>query len=276
MSKTRFGLSPAAVFLGGWVLVFSVSGLARPYAGVTGLAAAADSAATAATNPAGATRFHEFAAKLEIIGVQSESEWRGRIGDDGPELASDDSTTVLVPSGYLIQPINESLAFSFTLLGFGYSDDFGDWPGRYFIESYDSLSVSAFPSLAWRINDQWSVAGSLALSYASFNQERAVANLFDPEFGDGRSELETDGFDVGFGLSTLYEWSERTRFGLVYQSELDPTQDGEAKFRNLGPNTEAVLDRAGFLGADVEVKSRSPQGVLAGVYHSLRMTMHSP
>ncbi|MEP4149126.1 MAG: outer membrane protein transport protein [Halioglobus sp.] len=239
----------------------------RPYAGVSGLAAAADSAATAGTNPAGAMRFGEFAAKVELIAVQSESEWEGRIGEEGERVTSDDSTTILVPSGYLIKPINDSFAFTFTMLGFGYSDDFGDWPGRYFIESYDSLSVSAFPSLAYRINERWSIAGSLALSYASFNQQRAVANVFDPGYTDGSSELETDGFDVGFGFSTLYEWSDRTRLGLVYQSEIDPTQDGEAKFRNLGPNTEAVLDKSGFLGADVEVKSRSPQGVLAGVYH---------
>lgn len=240
---------------------------ARPYAGVSGLAASADSAATAGTNPAGAMRFDEFAAKVELIAVQSESEWEGRIGEEGERVTSEDSTTILVPSGYLIKPISDKLAFSFTMLGFGYSDDFGNWPGQYFIESYDSLSVSAFPSLAYRINERWSIAGSLALSYASFNQQRAVANVLDPGYADGSSELETDGFDVGFGLSTLYEWSDRTRLGLVYQSEIDPTQDGEAKFRGLGPNTEAVLDKSGFLGADVEVKSRSPQGVLAGLYH---------
>ena len=27
-------------------------------------------------------------------------------------------------------------------------------PGRYFIKSYDSVNISAFPSLAYRINDQ--------------------------------------------------------------------------------------------------------------------------
>jgi long-chain fatty acid transport protein len=234
---------------------------------VSGLAAAADSAATAGTNPAGAARFDEFAAKLELITVHSESEWKGKIGDNGQEITSEDSTTILVPSGYLIKPLSDDFTFSFTLLGFGYSDDFGDWPGRYFIESYESFSVSAFPSIAYRLNERWSIAGSLALNYASFEQERAIVNVFDPGFGDGSSMLETDGFDVGFGLSTLYQLSDRTRFGLVYQSEIDPTQDGEAKFRDLGPNTEMALEKIGLLGADVEIKSRSPQVVLAGVYH---------
>ena len=240
---------------------------ARPYAGVSGLAASADSAATAGANPAGITRFSDPTYKVELVLVQRESEWEGRLGEAGNKVISDDSTTIVVPSGYMVRPINEDFTFGFTLLGFGYSDDFGDWPGRYFIESYDSVSVSAYPSLAYRINERWSVAASLALTYASFTQERAVANVFDPGYGDGSSELETDGVDVGFGLSALYELSDRTRLGLVYNSKIDPTQDGKAKFRGLGPNTEKVLDQAGFLGADVEVKSTSPQSLLGGIYH---------
>jgi long-chain fatty acid transport protein len=114
---------------------------ARPYAGVSGLAASADSAATAGTNPAGITRLSDPAYKVELVLVQSESEWEGRLSETEREVSSDDSTTIVVPSGYLVRPINEDFAFGFTMLGFGYSDDFGDWPGRYFIESYDSLSI---------------------------------------------------------------------------------------------------------------------------------------
>jgi long-chain fatty acid transport protein len=260
-----FGVAVTA--LSASALIMSAGTQARPYAGISGLAASADSATTAGTNPAGIARFDEPAYKVELVLVQSESEWEGRLGEDERETSSDNSSTIVVPSVYIVYPINDDFSFGFTVLGFGYSDDFGDWPGRYFVDSYESLSISAYPSLAYRINDRWSVAGSLSLTYASFTQERAVANVLDPGYEDGRSELETDGLDVGFGLSTLYQLSDRTRLGLAYNSEIDPTQDGEAKFRGLGPNTEQVLDEAGFLGADVEVKSTSPQSVLAGIYH---------
>jgi long-chain fatty acid transport protein len=173
----------------------------------------------------------------------------------------------VIPRIFYIPPISDRFSASFTILGAGFSDDLGDWPGRYFIESYDSVLISAFPSLAYRINDQWSVAGSLALSYSSFEQKRAVRNIFDPGFGDGKSELETDGFAVGFGLSTLYQSSDRTRWGLTYQSEIEPDQDGDSDFSNLGPNTEAAMQRLGIIGADINVESTSPQSVLAGVYH---------
>ena len=199
--------------------------------------------------------------------MQSESTWDGQVGDGTQTVRSDNSSTLVVPAGYLVQPINDKFAFSFTMLGVGFSDDFGDWPGRYFIESYESLSISAFPSLAYRVSDRWSVAASAAITYARFEQDRAIANVFDPGVGDGSSNLEADGVDIGFGLSTLYELSDQTRVGLLYQSEIDPTQDGKAKFENIGPNTEAVLDRLGLIGADLEVKSTSPQSLLAGIYH---------
>jgi long-chain fatty acid transport protein len=189
------------------------------------------------------------------------------LGENGPRFDSEESSETVVPSGYGVWPINESLSASFTILGMGFSDDFGDWPGRYFIESYDSLNVSAFPSLAYRVNDKLSLAGSLALTYASFDQERAIANLFDPGMEDGSAELETDGLDVGFGLSMFYEVSDSTRWGVSYNSESDPTLEGKVKYKGLGPETGAILEQAGIAGADVEVRSVTPQSVLVGAYH---------
>ncbi len=249
------------------VLASANTALARPYAGFTGMAAAADSAATAATNPAGATRFDEQVMKVELISIFMESTWDGEINGGETTFQSDDSMEMYVPSGYMVRPINDEFSFSFTILGSGMSDDLGDWIGKYFIESYEAINISAFPSISYKINDRLSIAGSLSLTYAVFNQERAIANTLDPGFADGSSELETDGFDAGFGLSTLYQLSENTRLGLSYFSEIDPSLDGKSKFKNLGPNTEAFLTEQGLIGADVEVKSRTPQSIIAGLYH---------
>jgi long-chain fatty acid transport protein len=241
--------------------------IARPYPGLSGLAASADSAETAATNPAGIIRFDKRAMEVELMWFKSDSEWESEFSDSGDQFNSKDSGDTLVPRVFYIQPINDRFSASFTILGAGISDDLGDWPGRYFIKKYDSVLISAFPSLAYRINDQWSIAGSLALSYSSYDQTRAVRNIFDPGFGDGKSELETDSFEVGFGLSTLYQSSDRTRWGITYQSEIEPDQDGDSDFSGLGPNTKAVMEDLGIIGADINVESTSPQSVLAGMYH---------
>jgi len=240
---------------------------ARPYPLGTGMAASADSAQTASSNPAGISRFPRRAVDADVLWLTSESEWESEFSGTGTRSNSNNSSDTVVPRFAIIQPINDRFSTSFTFLGTGFSDDLGDWPGRYFIESYDSVFISAFPSLAYRVDDRWSVAASAAVTYSSFEQRRAVRNIFDPGVGDGRSTLEADSVEVGFGLSMLYQSSERTRWGLTYRSEINPSRDADNELSGLGPNTEMAMQRLGLLDADLTIGSTSPESMLAGVYH---------
>ena len=266
MSRCRLA---CVLVLSALVLFVLASGVshARPYPLGTGLAASADSAQTAGSNPAGISRFTRRAVDADLLWLTSESEWQSEFSGTGTRSSSTSSSDTVVPRFAIIQPINERFRASLTFLGTGISDDLGDWPGRYFIESYDSVFVSAFPSLAYRIDDQWSAAVSAAITYSSFEQQRAVRNVFDPGFGDGRSKLEADSLEVGFGLSTLYQSSERTRWGLAYRSEINPSRDADNELSALGPNTERAMQRLGILDADLTIKSTSPESIVAGVYH---------
>jgi long-chain fatty acid transport protein len=249
------------------LIATSEAARARPYPGLTGLAATADSAQTAATNPAGITRFTDRAAEIEIMWLSSESDWESQFSRRDQEFNSKDSSDIVVPRIFYLQPISDNFSASFTTLGAGFSDDLGEWPGRYFIKSYNSVQISAFPSLAYRIDEQWSVAASIAISYSSYEQERAVLNLFDPNVGDGLSKTEADGIELGFGLSALYQQSAQTRWGLTYQSEINQSQDVDNELSGLGPNTAAAMRRLGILDVDLKVESTSPQSILAGLYH---------
>ncbi len=231
------------------------------------MAASADSAITASSNPAGITRFSSRAIDAEVLLFTSESEWESEFTNTGRRFDSKDSGETVVPRFAIVQPINDRFSTSFTFLGTGFSDDLGDWPGRYFIEKYDSIYVSAFPSLAYRIDSQWSVAASAAITYSSFEQERAVLNLFDPGFGDGRSKIEADSVEVGFGLSTLYQSSSRTRWGLTYKSEINPSRDADNDLTGLGPRTEAAMRRLNLLDRDLTIESTSPASMVGGMYH---------
>jgi long-chain fatty acid transport protein len=240
--------------------------LARPYPAQTGLAAAADGAFVAGSNPAALTRFDSRNLRLEVITAYSENTWEGNLGN-GASFESDDDSTIVIPSSSLVLPLNEKWYFGFTLVGMGFSEDYGDdWPGRYFIEEYSLISISAFPSIAYKVSDQWSVAVSAAISYTSFEQERAVLNV-DPGYEDGALEIDADGFSGAFSLSALYEHTAMTRFGFVYRSENESELDGDADFKGLSPTTESILDSAGLLGASIDVDSRSPQSFNAGLYH---------
>jgi long-chain fatty acid transport protein len=240
---------------------------ARPYPLGTGMAASADGAQTASANPAGISRFSQRTAEVDVLWFSSESRWESEFSDTGTQSNSRSSGNTVIPRFAIIQPINDRFTTSFTFLGTGFSDDLGDWPGRYFIQSYDSIFVSAFPSVAYRIDDRWSVAASAAFTYSRFEQERAVRNIFDPGFGDGRSKLKADSVEVGFGLSMLYQSSERTRWGLTYGSEINPSRTADNQLSGLGPNTERAMQRLGILDADLSIESTSPATMLAGVYH---------
>lgn len=249
------------------MMIISASAQARPYAGISGMAATADSADTAGNNPAGMSRFDKWAFSGEAILITSDSEWESSFSNIDGKRTSFDSSENFVPRFAYVQPINDSWSFGFTFLGAAFDEDFGNWAGRYFIVSYESILVSAFPSLAYEINDQWSVAGSVAVSYSSFEQERAVRNIFDEGFGDGKSEIETDSVEYGWGASTLYQLNDQTRFGLTYQSRIDQEQEGDNKFSNLGPVTGAVVDRLGLDGQDVTVEGYRPESIVLGMYH---------
>ena len=255
-------------------LMLALSGVAiakGPHPVLTGLAAAADDASVAGGNPAGMTRFDERVSRVEVYAFLPDNTWEGQLGNGATFRLKEDDSTV-IPSGNMVIPFRDNYWFGFTILGSGFSEDFGaTWPGRYFIQDYDLLYISAFPSIATKINDQWSIAGSLAITYTSYEQNKAVVNIDDP-LNDGGLNIDTDGFTVGFALSALYEASERTRYGFSYRSELDPELDGNANFSNLTDATEAILDAAGLLGANVDVKSRQPQSILAGLYHEFEDT----
>ena len=249
------------------LLVASPALAGGPYPAISGISAAADDASVAGTNPAAMTRFDERKMKFEVLGFYSDNTWEGQVGEDGREFKSQDSNTTVVPSANMIMPVRDNLWFGWTVLGSGYSDDYEDgWPGRYFIEEYDMLYISAFPSLAMKVNEKFSVAARLSITYTSYEQIKAVPNL-DPGYDDGTLTIDADGWSVGWALSGLYEFSDITRVGFSYRSKIDPELDGKAKFTGLGPITETILDAAGLLNAGIDISSAQPQSFVGGFYH---------
>jgi long-chain fatty acid transport protein len=249
------------------LLLASEIALARPKPLLSGQSAAADSASTASTNPAGMTRFDESQYRLDVYYLDSDSTWENDFGSTGFSSSSKTTSETLVPNGALIKPLSEDWYFSFSMLGYSISDDYGDdWVGKYLITEYSLLYVSAFPSIAYKVNDKWSIAASLAGNYTSFEQKKKVNNL-EPGSKDGNLEIDADGYTIGYGFSTLYEFSEHTRLGFNYQSKLEPSLDGDTDFSGLDPTTEGVFDQLGLLNASIDVDTRSPQRANIGIYH---------
>jgi len=120
-----------------------------------------------------------------------------------------------------------------------------DWTGRYLNTEVTLLTVTFFPSIAYRVNNWLSLGGGPQIMYADLEM-KAMA---PPPFGSG--EVKIDGNDVafGFGLGALFEVSERTRFGLVYQSEIEPEFDGDVSIDppGISVSTDTTITLAQFV-----------------------------
>ena len=244
------------------------SALAGPWPTKSGIAASNEDATAAGNNPASMTRFDSRAIQVGIYGFFSESTFEATSSGTGTDFGSESDSTTVIPSGSLIMPFGKNWWFGLTALGVGFSEDFGeDWAGRYIIQDYDLVYISLYPSIATRLTDKLSVAGSLMLSYSLFEQNKAVSNVLDPGFDDGSLNLDADGWTGGWSVSMLYEINDRTRIGAVYRSELDPDMDADLNWSGLGPNTEAFLDASGILNTVASVTSRSPQSANIGIHH---------
>ncbi len=132
-------------------LAIAGAAVAGPYPALSGITAAADNAGVAGNNPAAMTRFDSRNTRVELLGFFSDNTWQGQVGS-GPSFTSNDTSTTIIPSGNMVMPLKNGWFFGFTILGSGSSDDYPDgWPGRYFIEEYSLVFLSAYPSLARKV-----------------------------------------------------------------------------------------------------------------------------
>ena len=235
----------------------------------SGLSATANDATTAYMNPAGLTRIPN----TQIVGIATfaytVSEFEVKPGTTMSGGNPDNEDDILfIPSFYLSKPLGEDFRFGLTLnVPTGIGSDYGNtWAGRYITTETSLVFVNFSPVLAYRINNRFSIGGGLNIMYESYEYEAAINNAAQP---DGKVRLETEGFGVGFNIGALFELSTKTRFGLTYRSETEPDISGTPEFENMGPVRTAALRNAGVLGAEINADSKTPQNVLAGLYHEL-------
>ena len=113
-----------------------------------------------------------------------------------------------------------------------------DWTGRYLNTEVTLLTMTFYPSIAYRVNNWLSLGGGPQIMYANLEMKAKAP----PPNGTGEVKIDGDDVAFGFGLGALFEVSERTRFGLVYQSEIEPEFSGDVKFSGGSVNADAGVD----------------------------------
>jgi long-chain fatty acid transport protein len=152
---------------------------------------------------------------------------------------------------------------------FGLSEKYDDnWVGRYYVQEATLLGMSFLPSIAYKVNDKFSVGGSLNVMYGILKNQVAVNNVA-PGAGDGQLKLDDTTWGLGFNIGLLYQLSANTRFSLTYNSQVDLDFSAPAEFSSLAPGLQAILRARGLLDANVDLGMKVPQQVMVSAFHQI-------
>ncbi|MGY3901015.1 outer membrane protein transport protein [Aeromonas lusitana] len=238
LASTLTLLAPDAIASGFQINEHSAAGLGRAFAGE---GAIADSAAVLGRNPAAMMMFDKTAVSVAATMVDPDYSVEGEfVRPFGASEASHGNAgpNAVIPAAYLIQPINDQWALGFAMmtnygLGTRFDDGFGADGSRMsgmagLVGGETSLmSVNLNPSVAYRINESWSVGAGIDYTLATGYVDRVNGN------GEANGAHQTlanfDGAGNGWGwnVGTLFEINEHNRLALTYRSQIDVTLEGD-------------------------------------------------
>ena len=165
-----------------------------------------------------------------------------------------------VLGGFYVHSLNDRWKLGASLISISgalldYDDD---WTGRYLNTDVTLLTLTFYPSVAYRVNNWLSLGGGPQIMYADLELKAKAP----PPIGNGEVKIDGDDVAFGFGLGALIELSERTRFGISYQSEIEPEFSGDVKFSggagsvDAGTDTELTLARFIHISGYHELNNR--------------------
>jgi len=232
-----------------------------------GQAALAENASTAASNPAGMTLLDRSqlmtspGALLPSTNFDVAPETTTKGGGGG-------NAGVFFPYGgfFYVHKLSERLRFGVAVFSdYGLNGDFGKtWVGRYYITSASLVTGKVNPSLAYEVNDWFSVGAGFSFGVGRFTFQSKINN--PPN--DGGLALES--WDEAFGakVGILLRPISKLRIGLTYQSPEDYKFGFRPHVTGLGPLLDHIRERIG--GVKVNVPLTEPQQVmLSGLYEVL-------
>jgi long-chain fatty acid transport protein len=222
----------------------------------SGAEAVAMDASTSFHNPAGMTRIKGKELMLTGGLVYSTIEFDPDPDTPIPGNDGEDAGTVAPLMGaFYVHSMSDKLKLGFNVFSLSAAalDYDNAWAGRYYVQDVTILTLTANPTIAYRINDWFSIAGGATFIYGKLEEKVAVP----PPAGQGEIEIDGDDVDFGFNLGALFELSERTRIGIVYFSQLDLNLSGDIDISPIG------------VSAGIDTDLVLPQFVRLGIYHDI-------
>jgi long-chain fatty acid transport protein len=234
----------------------SGSGMGNAYAGA---AAVAEDASTIYFNPAGMTYIQgsQLVGALHTIKTSGDFDNQGSVAAAGRPLGSeggDFGSWAFLPNIYFKLDLTEQLKF-----GIGIGTPFGlkteydrNWLGRFQAVKSELKTININPSLAWKVNEQWSLGFGISAMWAEA-ELTSSANLGLL----GTTTVKNKGDDWGFGynLGAIYQATPDTRFGVAYRSKVEQHLKGDVR----SPFTQANGVPGSTLNTDISADLTLPE-----------------
>lgn len=214
-------------------------------------------------NPAGMTRLkgNQAEASVSYIAPHFKFNFESQSGTVGPFTRKDvdGGKAAFVPAAYGVWDYQEDLKFGVSVnVPFGLSTEYDkNWTGGQYNRKSAIESIAVTPSVAYRVNDQFSVGGGITVQHVTGELTRTATSVFG-------GDVKLAASDVGFGytLGTLYEYSDAGRVGLSYRSRIKHRLDGDV---NITGATNPAVNDSYDAYADVTL----PDILSAGWYHQV-------
>ena len=262
---------------------FAISSLSARGAGLgggaaSGMVARADDASVVAFNPAGMVNVPgtQVMAGLAGVALNLDVEIDAVPGATDGHWMSNSHQVWPIPHGYLTHQVNDKLSLGvgmFTRWGLGHSypDHWGVSAGvqnSVLLKSITLLTSTLNPSVAYKVNDVWSVGGGVSYSwgYLSLNQQANI--MYGAERADVRIHSE-NGHSFGYNLGLHAQFNDQWSAGLTYRSHERMKFNGNARVRSSGimggAIAEAVVAGGGIINGRGKATLVLPDVITLGV-----------
>ncbi|HEY1991355.1 MAG TPA: outer membrane protein transport protein [Gammaproteobacteria bacterium] len=247
-------LAPAASASNFQLTEQSVTSLGRAHSGG---AAVAEDSSSIWYNPAGLTQLSD----PEIMGGYSLI----RFGADFTKTSATDAFGQPLSGGeggsvgklggpafvYYAQPLSHDLTFGFGInTPFGLATKYDDNSIFRYQAIYSSVAVINYnPSLAWKVNDQFSLGAGIdyqtmtvkltndvdfgAICFSEVSPITCTSLGLTPQQHDGFFSAQASGHGWGWNVGALWKISDSSRVGFAYRSKVNHDLSGGASFTNV-------------------------------------------
>ena len=208
---------------------------ARGFGLAGGLVGRADDASALAYNAAGIT---QLPGTHLMIGGAIATPYGSINNTETGESQHNDVNTWSIPHFYATHQLNDNWWIGLGLFTrFGLGNGFPtNWFGRYSITAVGMESLSAVPTVAYKINDMFSVSLGLEVTYLSMYLSRQVPQFgivpgVGPGYiGDNHMQIDGESWAIGGHLGLHARLSDQWSVGFAYKTQTVHHFHGKARF----------------------------------------------